>query len=212
VASPTTLTPPPELDQRLLEPRRHHWRGWLIALAVVVGIAVFGGLVLDWLGMLPWRGPLSTGAAQLNGVSTTFDVVAGQRIAYPLLSVSDSSRIGVVLDSVEPVDATPGVYVKDAWLFVDSPRCHRLAPNFPAGVPQECRRPMAGSSLPGHQYGNTGTRVIVVLEASGPGTYRASGFDVHYHVGPIHYTTTFGDGYMIRATASHPSRKHKPSS
>lgn len=210
MASPTTLTPPPELDQRLLEPRRHHWRGWFIALAVALCVAVLGGLVLDWLALLPWRGPLSASAPQLNTVSTTFDTVAGERIAYPLLSVADSSRIGIVLDSVQPVDATPGVHVKDAWLFVDTPRCQRLAPNFPAGVPQECRAPMAGYPLPGHQYGNTGTRVIVVLEASEPGTYRASGFDVRYHVGPIHYTTTFGDGYVIQVSAPPPPKKHTP--
>jgi hypothetical protein len=208
VASPTTLTPPPELDQRLLEPRRHHWRGWLIALAGAMCVVVFGGFVLAWLSLLPWRGPLSTSAPQLNAVSTTFDAVARQGVAYPLLSVSDSSRIGVVLDSVELVDATPGVRVKDAWLFVDTPRCHRLAPNFPAGVPQECRTPMEGYPLPGHQYGSTGTRVIVVLEAREPGTYRASGFDVHYHVGPIHYTTTFGDGYVIETSAPPPPNKH----
>ena len=43
------------------------------------------------------------------------------------------------------------------------------------------------------------SRVIVVLEPSQPGTYRSSGFDLHYHVGPIHYTTTYGDGFVIHA-------------
>jgi len=208
VASPTTLTPPPALDQRLLERPRHHWRGWLIALVVGLCVVLLAGLVLNFLGLLPWRGPLSTADARLDGVSTSFEVEAGTPVAYPLLFVSNRSRVGVVLDSVQPVDATPGVRVKDAWLFVDTPRCHRLAPNFPNDVPQECRTPMAGYALPGHQYGDAGSRVIVVLEPMQPGTYRTSGFDVQYHVGPIHYTTTFAGGYVIQATPPPPKNKH----
>jgi len=205
VASPTTLTPPPELDQRLLEPRRHHWRGWLTALAVLLTVLVLAGLALGWLGMLPWHGPLTTGETHLNGVSGTFEVQAGERIAYPLLFVSNRSRVGVVLDSIDAVDATPGVRIVDAWLFVDTPRCRQRSATFPDDVPAECRIPMAGYGLPGHQYGNVGSRVIVVLIPTQPGTYRASGFDVRYHVGPIHYTTTFGDGYVIHASPASPS-------
>jgi hypothetical protein len=201
------LSPPSTIDPRLLEPRRHHWRGWLTVLAVVATVAVIAGVVGNFLGMLPWRGPLSTGDARFNGVSTSFEVEAGSPAAYPLLFLSNPSRVGVVLDSVQPVDATPGVHVKDAWLFVDTPRCHRLAPAFPNDVPQECRTPMAGYRLPGHQYNGAGTRVIVVLEPMQPGTYRTSGFDVHYHVGPIHYTTTFADGYVVQATPP-PPKKH----
>jgi hypothetical protein len=211
VASPTTLTPPPELDQRLLERPRHHWRGWLIALAVGLSVILSAGLVLNFLGMLPWRGPLSTAEAHVTGVSTTFEVEARSKVSYPFLLLSNGSRIGVTLDSVQPVDATPGIHVGDAWLFVDTPRCHRLSPNFPNDVPQECRTPMAGYALPGHQYGDVGTRVIVVLDSMQPGTYRVSGFDVHYHVGLIHYTTTFADGYVIQATPPPPARtKHSP--
>lgn len=209
MASPTTLTPPPELDQRLLERPRHHWRGWLIALAVGPSVILFAGLVLNFFGMLPWRGPLSTGDGHRNAVSTTFEVEAGSKVSYPFLFLSNGSRIGITLDSVQPVDATPGVHVTDAWLFVDTPRCHRLAPNFPNDVPQECRTPMAGYALPGHQYGDAGTRVVVVLDSMQPGTYRVGGFDVHYHVGPIRYTTTFADGYVIRATVPPPTHKKR---
>jgi hypothetical protein len=209
VASPTTLTPPPELDQRLLEPRRHHWRGWLTALAIVLVAIVAAGLALDVLGMLPWRGPLSTSGAEGNGVSATFDVEAGDRISYALLFISNPSRTAVVLDSIEPVDATPGVRVTAAWLFVDSERCRTLSPNFPDGVPAGCRLAVAGQTIPGHQYGSAGSRLIVVLEPREAGTYRANGFDVHYHVGPIHYTTTFGDGYLIHASLPEPAHRHR---
>jgi hypothetical protein len=199
VASPTTLTPPPQLDQRLLEPPSHHWRGLVIALAIVLTVVLAVGVVLAFLGMLPWRGPLSTGDAPLAGVSATFDVEAGDRIAYPLLFVANRSRVGVVLDSVVPVDGTPDVRVRDAWLFADTTRCRTQSPSFPYGVPDDCRIPLAGTALPGHQYGDVGTRVIVMLQPTRPGTYRVDGFDVHYHVGPIDYTTTFGDGYVIHA-------------
>jgi len=165
----------------------------------VLALVVIAGLGLGILGMLPWRGPLSTGSAQGNGVSATFEVRAGERVAYPLLFISNPSRVGVVLDSIEPVDATPGVHLDGAWLFVDTERCRTLTPNFPSGVPDACRLAIADQTIPGHQYGSAGSRVIVVIRPSDPGTYRASGFDVHYHVGPIHYTTTFGDGYVIHA-------------
>jgi hypothetical protein len=209
VASPTTLTPPPQLDQRLLEPRRHHWRGWLIAVAIVLTLVVVAAVALDILGMLPWHGPLSSGETQLNGVSATFDVETGDRVAYPLLFIANTSRIGVVLDSVVPVDATPGVRVRDAWLLADTTRCQNQSPNFPYGVPRDCRMPIAGYVLPGHQYGSVGSRVIIDLEPTGTGTFRAGGFDVHYHVGPIHYTTTFGDGYVIHASAPSHANDHE---
>jgi hypothetical protein len=188
----------------LLEPPRHHWRGWLVAVAIVLSIAVVAGVALAFLGMLPWRGPLSTGDAPLGGVSATFDVEAGDRISYPLLFVSNRSRVGVVLDSVTPVDGTPDVSVRDAWLFVDTARCRARSVSFPYGVPDDCRIPVAGAALAGHQYGDVGSRLILVLQPTQPGTYRVDGFDVRYHVGPIHYTTTFGDGYLIHA--SEPSR------
>ena len=179
----------------------------MIALAVGLSVILSAGLVLNFLGMLPWRGPLSTGDAHGSAVSTTFEVEAGSTVSYPFLFLSNGSRIGVVLDSVQPVDATPGVHITDAWLFVDTPRCHRLAPNFPNEVPQGCRTPMAGYPLPGHQYGDVGTRVIVVLDPMQPGTYGVNGFDVQYHVGPIHYTTTFSNRYVIQATR--PPRPNK---
>jgi hypothetical protein len=209
VASPTTLTPPPELDQRLLGPRRHHWRGWLTTLAAALTAAVVAGVVLNFLGMLPWRGPLSTSGARAAAVSATFEVHAGDRIAYPLLFISNPSRVGVVLDSIEPVDATPGIDVTGAWLFVDSARCRSQRPNVPSAVPAACRLAFADQAIPGHQYGSDGSRVIVILKPSAPGTYRASGFDVHYHVGPIHYTTTYRDGYVIHASAAPPPHRHR---
>lgn len=183
----------------MLEPPRHHWRGWLIALAAALAVLLVAGGALAFLGMLPWRGPLSTGAGPLGGVTATFEVEAGDRIAYPLLFVANRSRIGVVLDSVVPIGGTPEVRVRDAWLFVDTERCRARSPSFPYGVPQACRIPLAGAALPGHQYGDVGSRIIVMLQPTQPGTYRVDGFDVRYHVGPIDYTTTFGDGYVIHA-------------
>jgi len=164
-----------------------------------VTLVLVAGAVLAFMGMVPWRGPLSAGDAPLGGVSATFDVEAGDRIAYPLLFVSNRSRVGVVLDSVVPVDGTPDVRIRGAWLFTDTARCHTRSPSFPYGVPDDCRIPLAGAALAGHQYGDVGARVVLVLQPTRPGTYRVDGFDVHYHVGPIDYTTTFGDGYVIHA-------------
>lgn len=180
----------------------------LTALAIVLGAVVVAGLALNVLGMLPWRGPLSTSDARSNGVSATFDVRAGDRIAYPLF-ISNPSRVGVVLDSIEPIDATPGMHVDAAWLFVDTQRCRTQSPNFPSGVPAACRLAIADQTIAGHQYGSAGSRVIVVLQPSEAGTYRASGFDVRYHVGPIRYTTTFGDGYVIHASAPQPTHRRR---
>jgi len=199
VASPTTLTPPPELDQRLLEPRRYHWRGWLTALAILLTVLLLAGLSLSFVGMLPWRGPLSSSDQQPNGVIATFQVQAGDRIPYQLPRLANPSRVGVVLDSIDLVDPTPGVHIHDVWLFADTPRCRNQTPRFPYAVPVACRTPIAGFALAGHQDASVGSRVIVVLQPSQPGTYRSSGFDLHYHVGPIHYTTTYGDGFVIHA-------------
>jgi len=207
VASPTTLTPPPELDQRLLEPPRHHWRGWLVALAILLAMLAVAGLVLNWFGMLPWRGPMSTPIDQMGGITETFDVAAGRDVAYTLY-ISNPSRVGVVLDSVEPVDASPGVHVEDAWFFVSSPRCRRLNVHFPYGVSRGCRAALQGHVLAARETDPNQLRVIVMLRPMTANVYRSSGFDVHYHVGPMHYTTTFSDAYVIHASAPQPQHRH----
>ena len=39
-----------------------------------------------------------------------------------------------------------------------------------------------------------------MLRPTQAGDYRSQAFDIHYHVGPIHYTTTIGDGFRIHAS------------
>jgi hypothetical protein len=203
VASPTTLTPPPELDQRLLERPRHHGRGWLITLAVVLSAVLLAGLTLNWFGMLPWRGPMSAPDDQMGGVTETFDVPARHQVAYTLF-IANPSRTSVVLDSVEPAGASPALDVTDAWFFVSTPRCRRISTDFPYGVSRDCRTPVQGHTLPEHETAGNAVRVIVMLRPTAAQIYRSSGFDVHYHVGPIHYTTTFTDRYVIHASAPQP--------
>ena len=129
MASPTTLTLPPELDQRLLERPHHHWRRWVVAVAIFLTVAGVAGFILNWYGLLPWHGPMSGSVNEMGGITEMFDVSSGHRVAYTLY-ISNPSRVGVVLDSVEPVSQTPGLRGEDAWFFVDSPRC-------PLGVPAQ---------------------------------------------------------------------------
>jgi hypothetical protein len=199
VASPTTLTPPPELDQRLLERPHHHWRRWVIAAAILVIVAGVAGFILNWYGLLPWRGPMSGPVNEMGGITQMFDVSAGHPVAYTLY-ISNPSRVAVVLDSVEPASQTPGLVGEDAWFFVSSPRCKRISTRFPYGVTPDCRTPLQGHVLPAHQDAGNGARVIVMLRPTQAGDYRSQAFEIHYHVGPIHYTTTIGDGFRIHAS------------
>ena len=200
MASPTTLTPPPQLDQRLLEPPRRHWRGWLIALAVLLSVIVLAGLALNWFGMFPWHGPMSGGLDQVGGVTATVRTETKHPISYASLWVYNPSRVNVVLDGVEPVSGDAAVRVVDAWIPVDRPVCRAAAMGWRADAPDSCKIPVAGYVLPSHTPIGNGPRLVVELRPKQPGTYRSPGFNIHYHVGPIHYTTTYADGYVLIAT------------
>jgi len=168
-------------------------------VAILVTITGVAAVVLNWYGLLPWHGPMSGPANEMGGITQMFDVSAGQRVAYTLY-ITNPSRVGVVLDSVEPVGQTPGLRGEDAWLFVASPRCERISTRFPYGVTPDCRTPLQGYPLPAHQDAGNGSRVIVMLRPTQAGDYRSQAFDIHYHVGPIHYTTTVGNCFRIHAT------------
>jgi len=42
--------------------------------------------------------------------------------------------------------------------------------------------------------------VVVELRPTQPGTYTSPGFNVRYHAGPIQYTTTYADGFVLHAS------------
>jgi hypothetical protein len=200
VASPTTLTPPPVLDQRLLEPRRHHPRGWLMAAGVVATVTLVAALALNWYGMLPWHGPMSGGLDQVGGVNATVNTQAGHKVSYASLWVYNPSRVAVTLDSVAPVVGDGGLKVVDAWLPADHPICQRLAARWKGVVPDSCKVSLEGYVIPSHTPIGNGPRLVVELRPTHPGTYTSPGFNVRYHVGPIHYTTTYAGGFVLHAS------------
>ena len=200
MASPTTLTPPPVLDQRLLERRRHHPRGWIIGAAVVATVALFAGLTLNWYGMLPWHGPMSGGLDQVGGVTATVATQAGHKVSYASMWVYNPSRVAVTLDSVEPVVANDGLRVVDAWLPAGHPICRRLAARWKGVVPDSCKVPLEGYMIPSHTAIGNGPRLVVELRPLHAGTFTSPGFNLRYHVGPMHYTTTYADGFVLHAS------------
>jgi len=198
VASPTTLTPPPELDQRLLDPPHHHWRGWLTALGVLLMLLAVAGLALNWFGMLPWHGPMSQGDP--GGVTATLRTEVKHTVSYASLWVYNPSRVGVVLDDVQPVNGDPALRVVNAWIPADRPACQDAATRWNASAPKDCKIPAEGFVLPSHTPVGNGPRLVVELKPMRAGTFRSPGFDIHYHVGPIHYTVTYADGFLLRTS------------
>ena len=168
----------------------------LLVIVAVLAIASMG--VLAWLGMLPSRGPMYPGPYQANGIVAGMNVRAGRPIGYSTLWVYNPSRVDVTLDSVEPIDGSSNVHVVEAWLPVDTPSCQRAAvesTNRPA--PSRCKIPIDGYVVPSGTPVGQGPRLVVELQAQDRGTYRAGGFAIHYHVGPIHYTTLYSNGFKL---------------
>ena len=176
-------------------PRRWRWLIWLVAVLVLVG-ALVGGLA--WLGMLPSRGPMYEGPYQAGGVTAGMNVRAGRPIGYSSLWVYNPSRVDVTLDSIEPVAGDANVRVVEAWLPVDTPRCQGAAVSATVKpAPDRCKLPIDGYVLPRGTPLGQGPRLVVVLQANKPGTYRSGGFAIHYHMGPIHYTSLYSNGFVL---------------
>lgn len=172
-------------------------RPWLVLLVVtLVGGAALGTFL--WLGILPWRGPLSNGPYQPFGVSEGIGIRVGEPVGYTSLWVYNPSRVDVTLDDVAPVGDLLGLRVVDAWFPAPAQRCLRAA--IFAGIrpaPDVCRIPAQGFVIPAHTTQGEGLRLIVDLEAHRPGVYRSGGFDLRYHVGPLHFTSTYGNGFVL---------------
>jgi hypothetical protein len=41
---------------------------------------------------------------------------------------------------------------------------------------------------------------VVELRPLRAGTFTSPGFNLRYHVGPMHYTTTYADGFVLHAS------------
>ena len=41
---------------------------------------------------------------------------------------------------------------------------------------------------------------MVELRPLHAGTFTSPGFNLRYHVGPMHYTTTYADGFVLHAS------------
>ena len=169
-------------------------------MAVIATVTVLAGLALNWYGMLPWHGPMSGGSDQVAGVTATVDTQVGHRVSYASMWVYNPSRVAVTLDSVAPVVGDGGLRVVDAWLPADHPICRHLAARWKGVVPDSCKVPLEGYVVPSHTPIGNGPRVVVELRPTHPGTYTSPGFNVRYHVGPMHYTTTYADGFVLHAS------------
>jgi hypothetical protein len=171
--------------------------GRLIALGVAA-LCGMSAAVIAWLGMLPSRGPMYPGPYQADGIVAGMTVPAGQPVGNSYLWVYNPSRVDVTLDSIEPVDPTPDMRVVGAWLPVDTPWCQRAAlESSVKSAPSRCQVPVDGYILPSGTPVGQGPRLVVELQANERGTYRAGGFAIHYHVGPIHYTTLYSNGLIL---------------
>jgi hypothetical protein len=138
------------------------------------------------------------GPYQANGIVAGMNVRAGRSIGYSTLWVYNPSRVNVTLDSIEPVDASPNVRVVEAWLPVDTPRCQRAAVESSVKpAPSTCKVPVDGFVLSSGTAVGQGPRLVVELQGDKRGTYRAGGFAIHYHVGLIHYTTLYSNGFTL---------------
>jgi hypothetical protein len=66
--------------------------------------------------------------------------------------------------------------------------------------PADCKIPIDGYLLPAGTAIGQGPRLVIVLEATRPGAYASTGFVLHYHVGPINYSTTYGTEVVVHAS------------
>ena len=145
--------------------------------------------------MLPWNAPIDPGDA--GDILSFHGIAVGERGPDGALWVYNPSRVDVTLDSVSLAQRdAQGLKVVDAWLPVPTQRCINQAAD-PSNAPGACHRPMEGYRVPaGTPLGN-GPRLVVVLEAERPGRYLSPGFVIHYHVGLLHYSTTYNNGLVL---------------
>ena len=200
MASPTTLTPPPVLDQRLLEPRRHHWRGWLAAVAVIATVTVFAGSRSTGTGCSPWHGPMSGESDQVVGVTATVDTQVGDRVSYASMWV------------YEPLAGRRHAGLRrSGGRGRRAPGRRRMAPRGSSDLPasggsMEGRR---SRLLQGPTRGLRGPVAHADRERTSRGGEASPHAPRHVHiagvqrevrVGPMHYTTTFADGFVLHAS------------
>jgi len=150
---------------------------------------------LAFLGMLPGVGPMDP--RQELGGTAIMNAEVGRPIAYTALWVYNPSRVDATIDDVVPIGDSP-IEVVSVWLPAPTHDCGNAAVPHPLAAPEHCRISADGYVLPAGTPTGNGPRLVVVLRADHAGVYRSRGFDIHYHVGPISYTTTYNAGMVLR--------------
>lgn len=169
-----------------------------VVCAILVAVVSSGLGTLAWFGMLPWRGPLTESGYQPNGSITGMHIEPDTPRAFTDLWVYNTSRVDATLDGIRPIADLPYVHVTDAWFPADSHRCRVAALKaFVRETPADCKVPVSGYVMPAGTTSAEAPRLVVVLEADRPGTFRSPGFNVRYHVGPISYTSSYGEGFVL---------------
>lgn len=197
--------PSPSLDPSApgMTPRTRRSLHTAVTAAVIVALVGSSVWFGAYIGVLPWRGPLEqgrdTGWARLN-----FHARVGSNAAYTLLSLANPSHVDVTIDSVTPTAPLPNLQVVEAWFPEPATPCSRAAtgPESALAAPSDCRVPAHGYVLPADTSAAGVPRFVVVLKADAPGRYVSKGFDIHYHVGPISYTTTVRSGFVMNVGAA----------
>ena len=176
----------------------------LFLASVAIGaMVVLVGFVT--LGMAPWRGPLTDpGSLDPNAGFTGAGgwVHSGQPFRYSLADVLNASRVNAIVDSVDVASPTPGLQLLATFMVDRRPGCISLLTHiFQPGVPPQssCLQPASGWTVPAHTGPSEAQRMLLVFRIAGPGTYSFRGVNVHYHVGPLHFTSTYMIGMTVCA-------------
>jgi hypothetical protein len=181
----------------------------VVLLAAVLGL---GYGVARFFGAAPGWGPLTDPGSQASDAGYTGGSSSGPIGEYHsgMLSLVNFSRVSATLDSVSLDHATPGLTLVAAHVVDRDPRCNPVvAPWMEPGPPadSDCIHPLKGFSIPPQSgwhmtpaefdVDHAAWPILLVLRIEHSGTFSFRGIDVHYHVGPFNYTSTYKLGQTV---------------
>jgi hypothetical protein len=170
--------------------RTTHARARLV-LAAVLPLIVCAGAVVPYetSGLGRWGGPLAEGffAEGGGGGSGELARVGLDVAANGATFIRNHGGLTVTLDSVELVDATPGIRLVAVKLYA----CHStdciVGPGQAVDPNDAGFRPFEGAALPPRPARDWDLAFTPIVRLARPGPYTVAAFFVRYSVGPFRY-------------------------
>ena len=171
----------------------------ILGLAIiVVGTAVW----VRSAGLDPRPGPLGDPASLQSDAgysSAGGPMPVGRPFTYGMIWVRNSSDFSATVDGITPQGGVWPPGMRLVGVYADPHSC------FPAGlvrsipIDTSCLQPLEGFATPPNTPKGEGVSILLELQVDRPGRYSVHGFDLHYHVGPFHYSSLYMIGLGVCA-------------